>query len=188
MSGALNAKQRGDMVEALLPEAAGLVVDVHEGSADDIKTRLAGLTRHELEAVVVIVAALADPDVGIREALAWVNFDENGNRLYPSDLTRSQKAVRDLAPALRRQMSGVDVVAVNRALSGRDRGVALSQVERRMAIEVGLVRGMSYELVAARLAMEVEAVKRTWERIKARAREEGVPVPSRPADSLVVVA
>lgn len=187
MSGGLSAEQRGDMVEALLPEAAGMVVDVHEGSAEDIKTRLAGLTRHELEAVVVIVAALADPDVGIRDALAWVDFDENGNRLYPSDLTRSQKAVRDLAPALRRQMSGVDVVAVNRALSGRG-GVALSAVERRMAIEVGLVRGMSYELVAAQLAMDVKNVKRTWERIKARAREDGRPVPSRPDHPLVIVA
>ena len=185
---ALNAQQRGDMAEALLPEAAGLVVDVHEGSADDIKNRLAGLTRHELEAVVVLVAALADPDVNVREALAWVNFDENGNRLYPSDLTRSQKAVRDLAPALRRQLSGVDVVKVNRALSGRNGGVALNQVERRMAIEVGLRRGMSYELVADLLAMEAESVKRTWERIKARAREEGGVVPSRPAHSLVVAA
>ena len=63
MSG-LTAAQRGDMAEALLPEAAGLVVDVHEGSTDDIAERLAGLSRHELEGLVVSIypaSSLAAP-------------------------------------------------------------------------------------------------------------------------------
>lgn len=188
MSEGLSAEQRGDMVEALLPEAAGLVVDVHEGSADEIQTRLAGLSRHELEAVAVVLAALADPERGIREALSWVDFDERGDRLYPSDRTRSEKTVRDLAPAMRRQLAGVDVVAVHRALSSGVRGVGLTQQERRMAIEIGARRGMSYELLASRLEMDREVLKRSWERIKERARKEGRPVPTRPSESLAVVA
>lgn len=176
---ALTAEQRGDMAEALLPEAAGLVVDVHEGSPDDIATRLAGLSRHELEAVAVILAALADPDRGIREALAWVDFDENGNRLYPSDLTRSQKVVRDLAPGLVRSLSGVDVVAVHRAIGVDGQGVALTAAERRLAVEVGYRRGMPRKLIADRLGMSEDAVDRSWDRIKARARAAGERVPVR---------
>ena len=175
----LTLEQRGDMVEVLLPEAAGLVVDVHEGSADDIKTRLSGLSRHELEGLAVILAALADPDRGIRDALEWVSFDENGNRLYPSHLTRSGKAVRDLAPAMRRQLAGVDVVAVHRVLGSGDHSVALTGPERRMAVEVGYRRGMSKELIAARLGMSEDAVDRSWDRIKRRARDVGGRVPVR---------
>jgi DNA-binding CsgD family transcriptional regulator len=167
------------MAEALLPEAAGLVVDVHEGSADDIKTRLMGLSRHELEALAVLLAALADPDRGIRESLAWVDFDENGNRLYSSDLTRSQKAVRDLAPSIRRELAGVDVVAVHRALTPEGQGVPLTQAERRLAIEVGYRRGLPKKVIADRLGMSEDAVDRTWDRIKKRARDAGGPVPVR---------
>lgn len=182
---ALTPEQRGDMVEALMPEAAGLVVDVHEGSADDIKARLSGLTRHELEALAVVLAAIADPDRTLKDALAWVTFDEHGGRIAPSHTTRSEKAVRDLAPTTRRQLAGVDIVAVHRALAVKDGSVALNREERRLAIEVGLRRGLSYELVARRLGMEVDTVKRAWERIKQRARDTGEPVPARP---LVVVS
>lgn len=179
MSGGLSAKQRGDMVEVLLPEAAGLVVDVHEGSADDIKARLSGLTRHELEALAVILGGLVDPERGIRDALAWVDFDEEGRRLYPSDRTRSTKAVRDLAPVLRRETAGVDVVAVHRALSPDARGVALTASERRMAVEAGYRRGLPRKAIAARLGMSEDAVDRAWDRIKKRARDAGDRVPVR---------
>lgn len=179
MSGELSAEQRGDMAEALLPEAAGLVVDVHEGSADDIQVRLSRLTRHELEAVAVILGALADPERGLRDALGWVDFDENGNRLYPSDRTRSEKTVRDLAPAMRRQLAGVDVVAVHRALAVGGQSVALSAAERRMAVEMGYRRGMEKKVIAGRLGMSEEAVDRSWDRIKQRARQAGERVPVR---------
>lgn len=178
MSG-LTAEQRGDMAQGLLPEAAGLVVDVHEGSPDDIRVRLSRLSRHELEALAVILGALADPERGIREALAWVDFDENGNRLFPSDRTKSEKTVRDLAPAMRRELAGVDVVAVHRALAPGGHPVALSAAERRMAIEVGYRRGMLKKAIADRLGMTEDAVDRSWDRIKQRARESGQRVPVR---------
>jgi len=176
----LTPEQRGDMVEVLMPEAAGLVIDVHEGTADEIKTRLAGLDRHELEALAVVLAAIVDPDRTMKDALAWVTFDEYGNRVAPSQTTRSEKAVRDLAPTMKRQLADVDVVAVNRALTGKGAGQPLSARERRLAIEIGLRRGYTYELVARQLGMDVEAVKRSWERIKERARQVGNPVPQRP--------
>lgn len=184
----LTAEQRGDMVEALMPEAAGLVVDVHEGSADDIKTRLSGLTRHELEALAVVLAAIADPDRTMKDALAWVTFDEHGDRVAPSRTTNSEKAVRDLAPQMRRETAGVDLVAVNRAIASDSRGaVALTREERRLAIEVGLRRGLPYDVLAARLGMDKAVLQRSWERIKARARAEGRPVPVRSTGSLALV-
>lgn len=174
---ALNAEQRGDMVETLMPEAAGLVVDVHEGSADDIKTRLQGLTRHELEAMAVLLAALVDPDRSLKDALAWVTFDEAGEPLERKYKSRSTRAVRDMAPpVLVDRNAGLDVVAVDRALSPGPH-VRLNSTERRFAVERGIRRGMTYSDVAERLQMDREAVQRSWERAKRRAREEGRWVP-----------
>lgn len=170
----MTVEQRGDMVETLLPEAAGLVVDVHEGSAQDIKTRLHGMTRHELEAVAVVLAAMADPDRSIREALGWIDFDEHGEQLERK--TRSERAVRAMAPRVRRRGPDVDVVAVNRALVPGEH-VVLSRTERRMALDLGIRRGMSYDDVAERLGMDRVAVQRAWERAKSKARQEGRWVP-----------
>jgi DNA-binding CsgD family transcriptional regulator len=179
MSDNLTASQRGDMVETLMPEAAGLVVDVHEGSADDIKARLAGLSRHELEAVAVVLAALADPDRGLVEALAWVDFDENGRPLERD--WRSERSVRDHVPQGRRELAGVDVVAVHRAVAPDNFGrVALTREERRLAIQVGKRRGLQNKEIAERLGMTPEAVDRSWERMKERERaavREAVEVP-----------
>lgn len=171
----LTAEQRGDMVEALMPEAAGLVVDVHEGSAEDIKTRLRGLTRHELEAVAVLLAALADPDRGLKDALAWVTFDEYGDQL--DHRSRSSRTIREASPVTSPgRLRGVDAVAVDRALAPGPR-VELNREERAFAVDVGIRRGMSYTDVAERLGMDRDTVKRAWERAKRRAREEGRWVP-----------
>lgn len=167
---ALTAEQRGDMVEALLPEAAGLVVDVHEGSADDIKTRLRGLTRHELEAVTVLLAALADPDRSLKDALSWVTFDEHGQPTAPP--LAVVRTVRDAAPVVKPKGYGIDTSAVLRAL-GPGPAVELNRDERRLAIETGIRRGMTYDDVAERLGMDRESVKRAWDRAKTRARAEG---------------
>ncbi|NEC17913.1 hypothetical protein [Streptomyces parvus] len=166
----LSAEQRGDMVEALLPEAAGLVVDVHEGSADDIKTRLHGLTRHELEAVTVLLAAMVDPDRGLKDALSWVTFDEHGQPATPP--LAVVRTVRDAAPVVKPKGYGIDTSAVLRAL-GPGPAIDLNRDERRLAIETGIRRGMTYDDVAERLGMDRESVKRAWDRVKNRARAEG---------------
>lgn len=182
---AMTAEQRGDLAEAMLPEAAGLVVEVHEGSADDIRLRLQGLTRHELEAVAVVLAGLADPDRGLKEALSWVTFDEAGDPLdRPSD---SKRTVREVAPARRDRSRVVDLVAVDRALSPGPK-VVLCRDERRIAVERGIRRGMSYDDVADRLSMDRDAVKQAWERAKRRARSEGRWIPTAPVGEIRNVA
>ncbi|MFJ3699569.1 hypothetical protein ACIPW9_36505 [Streptomyces sp. NPDC090052] len=165
------------MADALLPEAAGLVVDVHEGSAEDIRTRLQGLTRHELEAIAVLVAALADPDQTMKDALAWVTFDENGAAVGPVQ-TRSEKRLRDVTPRLprRKPRERLDVVLIERALRPGAR-VDLTRGERRLAVDLGIRRGMSYDDLAERLGMEKASVQTAWERAKKRARTEGRWVP-----------
>lgn len=173
MSG-LSAQERGDLVEALLPDAAGMVVDVHEGSADDIAARLQGLSRHELEAVAVILAGMADPDKTLREVLGWVDFDESGAPLgrEPAPIVES---VRDTARGRVKAGQVVDEVAVRRALEAGP-PVRLNQAERRMAVVVGVRRGLTHEEIASRLGMTKSAVQQVWERVKKRARDEGQPV------------
>lgn len=177
----LSAKQRGDMAEKMLPEAAGLVVDVHESTPDLIAARLHGLDRHQLEGLAVVLAAMVDPDRGLSEALGWVTFDEYGQPLEKP--SRSLRSVRDMVPKQTLRSAGVDEVAVERALRG-DRDVVLSQSERRHAVDVGLRRGMGYENVAHALGMEVPTVKRSWERGKQRARAEGRSVPGVRVDEI----
>lgn len=176
----MTVEQRGDLAEALVPEAAGLVVDVHEGSAADIAARLRGLSRHELEAVAVVLAAMADPEQTLRQALGWIDFDESGERLEggPAPVAGG---LRDVARVDVKAGPIVDEVAVRRALEP-GRPVVLNQRERRMAICAGVRRGLTHEEIAKRLSMSKDAVQQTWERAKKRAREEGVPlVPVRQA-------
>lgn len=171
------AEARGDLIEALLPEAAGLAVSVREGTQEQIAAQLAGLGRRELEALAVILAALVDPDRSMKSALGWLTFDEHGSPLpYPS------KAVRPIRAIAKHPVDpdgGVDMVAVDHAISGNAR-LKLRPQERTAAVHLGMVRGMSYDDVAARLGMDREAVKRSWERVKKRAREAGQPIPQRP--------
>ncbi|MEU6979656.1 hypothetical protein [Streptomyces sp. NPDC046371] len=174
------------MAQALLPEAAGLIVDVHEGSAADVRTRLQGLTRHELEALAVVIAALADPDRSVVDALAWVDFDEYGDHAGPV-VSRSKRLVRDAVPSDVKWDHGIDVVAVNRALTPGE-SVWLSTRERSFAVDVGIRRGMSYEDVAERLGMTIKAVQKAWMRAKERALAEGRPVPRQPVGQIGNVA
>ncbi|GAA0500953.1 hypothetical protein [Streptomyces olivaceiscleroticus] len=173
---ALSAEECGDLVEALLPDAAGLVCAVREESRDQIAARLGGMSRHELEAMAVILAAMADPERGLREAFEWINFDEYGEPLpWPS---RSSKTVRGLVSTAAPRMkgrAGVDEVAVERALHGDPQ--PLNSAERALGVDRGIRRGMSYDDVAERLQMTRKAVEQAWTRAKERARAEGRYVP-----------
>jgi hypothetical protein len=168
-----DAEARGDLVEALLPDAAALAVAVREEPQEQIAARLSGLSRHELESLAVVLAAMVDPDRSIADALGWVDFDEYGNPL-PSP-GRSWASVRDAArPEPLDRRAGVDMAAVERALSGED--IPLNLYERRAAVVLGVQRGMGHDTVAGSLRMSREAVVRTWERTKARARKNGMDV------------
>lgn len=177
----LTAEERGDLVEALLPEAAGLAVAVREEGQEQIASRLHGLGRHELEALAVVLAAMVDPDRRLKDALSWIDFDENGDPLEP--MKHSNRTVRSL---VRRgavdRAKGVDMVAVERTLKGER--FDLTSFERTAAIDLGLRWGMSYDDVAERLGMTKDAVKRSWERSKKSARENGRYVPLQPVGQI----
>ncbi|MEU9578763.1 hypothetical protein [Streptomyces chilikensis] len=169
---ALTPEQRGDMVEAVLPEATSLAVEVREGTPDDIRTRLAGLSRHELEAVAVVLAAMVDPDRTLGELLGWVDFDEHGRPVEGTVRQGASWSVRECVPQRAPDRSrGVDMVAVNRALrpGGGEIAAVLTAEERRVAVQVGLGElRMTKAVVAERLGMQVDAVARSWERWKRR--------------------
>ncbi|MFJ8677298.1 hypothetical protein [Streptomyces sp. NPDC093589] len=184
---ALSAEERGDLVEALLPDAAGLVCAVREETQEQITARLRGLSRHELEVVAVVLAAMADPDRGLRESFSWISFDEHGEPLrYPSKAARSIRETVSTALPHTRGRSGVDEVAVERALHG-DRQ-SLNGAERALAVDRGIRRGMDYDLVAELLGMERDAVKQAWVRAKNKARAEGRPVPTQPVGEIATAA
>lgn len=186
MSG-LSAEERGDLVEALLPDAAGLVVAVREETQEQITARLRGLSRHELEVVAVVLAAISDPDRGLREALGWINFDEHGAPLNHRFLaTRTVREVPSTAIPHTKGRSGVDEVAVERTLQGDPQ--PLNSEERALAVDRGIRRGMDYDLVAERLGMGREAVQRSWERAKRKARAEGRYVPTQPVGDIGTAA
>jgi hypothetical protein len=92
---ALTAEQRGDLAEELLPVAARFVCLVHgDGDTRDIQQAFARLSAAEVFALAVGLAALADPDQPVAEALAWVTFDEHSQPAAP---VRVLGTVRDLA-------------------------------------------------------------------------------------------
>ncbi|MFJ6215104.1 hypothetical protein ACIQGZ_17470 [Streptomyces sp. NPDC092296] len=71
--------QRGDLAEKLLPIAAHLACLTHgNGDQRDIHQTIARLTRDERDALIVILAALVDPDQSIADALGYVTWDEHG--------------------------------------------------------------------------------------------------------------
>jgi hypothetical protein len=181
MSEGMTAGQRGDFVEALMPVAAGLAMAVREETAFEIKARLHELGRHELEAVAVVLAAMVDPDRPLSQALGWVDFDEHGEALGAAG--KSRLTVGGLA---RRgpmdRTKGVDMVAVERSLNGER--FELSAYERTVAVDLGIRRGMSYDDVAERLGMTRDSVKRSWERSKKSARENGQYVPPQPVGQI----
>ncbi|MGR3875732.1 hypothetical protein ACUXZZ_45185 (plasmid) [Streptomyces graminifolii] len=74
---------------------------------------------------------------------------------------------------------GVDMAKVMRRLEGEK--LTLGAWENTAAIDYGIrIRGLSFEAVAELLDMEYESMKRTWERIKERARDAGEKWPNSP--------
>ncbi|MFK8851309.1 hypothetical protein [Streptomyces sp. Ac-502] len=176
MTQELTAEECGDLVERLRPEAAALVVGVREEARQQITERLHTLSRHELEALAVVLAAMADPERSLGEAFAWIDFDEYGDPLpWPSKASRTIRQMASTALPDRRGRSGIDEVAVERALAGDPQ--PLNASERALGVDRGIRRGLSYDDVAERLQMDREAVMQAWGRAKKRARAVGRYVP-----------
>lgn len=171
-----DATARGDLAEALIPDAAFLAMAVRDRDPADVHQRLAGLTRHELEALTVVLAGLVDPDRSIQDALGWITFDEHGHAL-DTPHTSDQRPIRQVARDPDTKIPGADYAAALRGLEGER--LPLRGVDRTLAVQIGMRRDMTREAVARELctnsadyAKTLAAVKRTWERITARKRAE----------------
>jgi hypothetical protein len=177
---AADATARGDLAEALLPDAAYLAMAVRDRDPADIAQRLAGLTRHELEALAVVLAALVDPDRSLREALGWIDFDEHGRPLdkLPNP---GPYVIRNTARDPERGTTGPDYAAAIRGLEGEP--LPMRGIDHTLAVEIGMRRGMTREAIAQELRMELAAVDRSWERIKGRRRAAGQHVPDEPSET-----
>lgn len=172
------ATARGDLIEALIPEAAFLAIAVRERDRGDIAARLAGLSRHELEALAVLLAAMVDAERPMSDLLGWIDFNEHGEPLG-GQRSRASVALREKAREPQRVSVQPDYAAVLRVLEGER--LELRAVDRALAVRMGVMRGWSDERVAEVLGMTVAAVQQAWIRIRERARRDGLPVPVRPA-------
>jgi hypothetical protein len=91
----VNATERGDLAERLLPIAAGLACVVHgDGDRRDVARTLAELDQAERDALIVVLAGLVNPDTTVANALGYVTWDEHGRSATP---TGRQETLRDIA-------------------------------------------------------------------------------------------
>jgi len=119
VSRVLNAEQRGDLAEQLLPTAAHLAVLVHgDGGPEDVAEVLAGLDETQKNALIVVLAGLVDPEQPVGKALGWLDFNEHGTLTVPS--WSEDRSVRELAPDSVDDLGEdfVDQVAVQRFVRG----------------------------------------------------------------------
>lgn len=139
----LNAQQRGDLAEQMLPVAANLAVLVHgDGGPEDVAQVLASLDQRQKDALIVVLAGLVDPEQPVGKALGWLDFNEHGSVVVPS--WSEESSVRDLAPDGVDDLGEdyVDEVAVQRFV----RGLPLDTVtdaEFLMALQHCVAMGMS---------------------------------------------
>lgn len=123
---ALNAEQRGDLAEEMLPKAALLSVLVHgDGGPEDVAEVLAGLDDGQKNALIVVLAGMVDPEQPVGKVLGWMGFDEHGQTVVPASWSQPG-SVRDLAPDAAEPLDDdfVDEVTVTRFV----RGFAVDQV------------------------------------------------------------
>jgi len=190
MSG-MDAKQRGDLAEAMLPVAANLAVLVHgDGGPEDVGAILAGLSERQKDALVVVLAGLVDPDQTVGQALGWLDFNEYGALTVPS--WSEVSPLRDLAEDDEEQMPGayVDLVAVDRFMRGLP--VGLSEPEYLEAVHRCHARGLSNADIDALRRLPVKSTETTLNRLKKRYHRAGrdwplsVSEPRRLSDEEVV--
>ncbi|KPI31400.1 hypothetical protein OV320_2616 [Actinobacteria bacterium OV320] len=94
----LNAAQRGDLAESMLPVAAHLAVLVHgDGGPEDVSAVIHGLTDTEKDALIVVLAGLVDPEQPMGKALGWLDFNEHGSLTVPPSWSEAG-TIRDLVP------------------------------------------------------------------------------------------
>ena len=138
--------ERGDLAERLLPTAARLACVVHgDGDQHDVDHYTRRLDRAELLALVVLLAAMADPEQRIDDALGFVTWDEDG-RPAPA-LAYGRRTIRGLARAL----EGPEALGADRILQSE---------RRQLARELHLGQGFTVTEVAAMVGAGAPTVKK----------------------------
>ncbi|MFF9632905.1 hypothetical protein [Streptomyces fradiae] len=143
MSG-MSARERGDLVEELLPVAAHLVTLVHgDGGPEDVHRALAELDAVRKDALLVVLAGMVDPDQPVGKTLGWLHFDEHGRTIVPPAWSVRTR-LRDMAPEpdVEDDEVFVDDVAVDAYVRGER--VAVTVRERVAAVQRAAAMGVTY--------------------------------------------
>ncbi|NUP24136.1 MAG: helix-turn-helix domain-containing protein [Streptomyces sp.] len=141
----LTATERGDLIERMLPVAAGLVCIVHgDGDARDVAAQTDHLDRTECVGLIVALASLVNPDRPLSDALAYVTWDEHG-----------QPVATEPAPPTER----VADIAEQR-LVPVDTDQLIAEERRRTARALHHNHGMSHKAIARRLDVHPRTILR----------------------------
>ena len=90
-----SARRLGNLAERLVPVAGELILLVHgEGDREAIGVLLAGLSAAERDALLVVLAGIADPAVPVEDELRWITFDENEEALRPDPMAAAGPGYR----------------------------------------------------------------------------------------------
>lgn len=173
----LNAEQRGDLAERMLPVAANLSVLVHgDGGPEDVREVLEGLDETQKNALIVVLAGLVDPDQPVGKALEWLDFNEHGSLTVPS--WSEDRSVRDLAPEAVVELGDdyVDPAAVAKFVKGFR--VEVSDADFLAAVQQCVADGMTLPDVD-RLRRWPAKTAETWvNRLRKRYQRSGREFPS----------
>jgi hypothetical protein len=168
----LNAEQRGDLAEAMLPVAAHLAVLVHgDGGPEDVAEVIGGLDPAQKDALLVVLAGLVDPEQPVGKALGWLDFNEHGSLTVPSWSERS--SVRDLAPETADDLDDdyVDQVAVTKFVRGFR--VEVSDADFLEAVQQAAALGMTLADVDALRRWPKKTAENWVNRLKKRYQRAG---------------
>lgn len=141
----MNARQRGDLAEQMLPVAANLSVLVHgEGGPEDVQEVLSSLSEEQRMALIVVLAGLVDPEQPLGKALGWLDFNEHGALTVPDwqNVATVRGLAVDSAPERLDEDSFIDEVAVDQYLKGKTSRV--TPRERLEAVRKAAAMGVTY--------------------------------------------
>ena len=89
------ARRLGNLAERLVPVAGELILLVHgEGDREAVGVLLGRLSAGERDALLVVLAGIADPAVPVEDALEWLTWDENEEALRPDPMAAAGPGYR----------------------------------------------------------------------------------------------
>jgi len=129
--------ERGELVERLLPIAAGLACIVHgDGDQRDIAHVLTRLNPAEQVALIVILAGLVDPEAPLAKALGYITWDETGRPAATTALPTG--TIRDIAVQPKRPSDLSGFFREEQKTAARIRYHQLGDHQRDIATDLGI--------------------------------------------------